>query len=306
MERFLISHNMANRNKNADRRTKQGSDIGVQASSIDTMHDTHTLDPHPIVKQISTLFLPKIENLQKGVDTLAEEVKQFSTRVSEVETRVSDLEDTQHINCNKLVALEKYTTTLQQKIDDLENRSRRNNVRLIGLPENVKANDILKFVETTLPPLLEIPKDALLHSVERAHRVGPERPAMDRNSQPRPVMIKFLHFQTKMAVLRAYRKMDEVLFDNARILLFQDYSADLTKIRREFSALCSRLHREGKHAYLLYPAKLKIATSRDPKFFDSPQAAQEFLEGEAGSRSPSYARGERVKNRFCAGKNNEI
>lgn len=37
--------------------------------------------------------------------------------------------------------------TLKDKVDDLENRSRRNNLRLVGFPEGVEGRDAVSFVE---------------------------------------------------------------------------------------------------------------------------------------------------------------
>lgn len=58
---------------------------------------------------------------------------------------------------------------LAEKLEDLENRSRRNNLRIIGVPETVKLNDLLKLCEKTLPRALGMTGKMM---VEWAHRIG--------------------------------------------------------------------------------------------------------------------------------------
>lgn len=61
------------------------------------------------------------------------------------------------------------TNELKDKFDNLENRSRRSNLRLVGLPENIPPPALLHFCQTTLPKLLAIDKDCV---VVRVHRLG--------------------------------------------------------------------------------------------------------------------------------------
>lgn len=59
---------------------------------------------------------------------------------------------------------------LTRKVDDLENRSRRFNLRLVGLLEGEEGPDMCAFLETMIPEVFgEFPKPLL---IERAHRVG--------------------------------------------------------------------------------------------------------------------------------------
>ncbi|KAJ1154248.1 hypothetical protein NDU88_007002 [Pleurodeles waltl] len=59
------------------------------------------------------------------------------------------------------------------KLVDLEDRSRRNNVHLLGFPEGIEGSDMFSYLWKTFDPPLEF---------QRAHRLGPKR--QDGNGRP--------------------------------------------------------------------------------------------------------------------------
>lgn len=59
---------------------------------------------------------------------------------------------------------------LQDKIEALENRSRRNNLRIIGVPESMKPEALIHLCSMAIPAALGINSQC---TVERAHRIGP-------------------------------------------------------------------------------------------------------------------------------------
>ncbi|KAJ1122008.1 hypothetical protein NDU88_000514 [Pleurodeles waltl] len=67
------------------------------------------------------------------------------------------------------------------KMIDLEDRSRRDNVRFLGFSETIEGVDIHSFLPETLPKLTGITFDPPL-KFQRAHRLGPKR--RDAATQP--------------------------------------------------------------------------------------------------------------------------
>ena len=80
-------------------------------------------------------------------------------------------------------------------MEDLENRSRRSNVRLIGLPENAEGKDACIFLEKWIPEMLGAGSFSAPLAIERAHRVPSGRPKP--NAPPRALLIKFLNYKDK-------------------------------------------------------------------------------------------------------------
>ncbi|XP_053575776.1 uncharacterized protein LOC128665037 [Bombina bombina] len=206
---------MSHRSKNADNKKQQkhAAEIHADPSSPPEQIPVQSMDHSALLHELKTFFLPKMDSLQTGVDTLTCEVRQFSSRMSIAENRISEVEDRQSNTDITVKQLVKKTQILQDRIDDLENRSRRNNLRIVGVPENIKGKDLLEFTALTFPKLLGLHPDILPIDVERAHRVGPERDLDQARARPRQVIFKCLNFQEKMKILRAYRARREILYE---------------------------------------------------------------------------------------------
>ncbi|KAJ1197124.1 hypothetical protein NDU88_000986 [Pleurodeles waltl] len=64
---------------------------------------------------------------------------------------------------------------LRSKLTDLEDRSRRDNIRFLGFPEAIEGEDMHSFLREALPKFMGITFDPPLE-FQRAHRLSPERP----------------------------------------------------------------------------------------------------------------------------------
>ena len=84
--------------------------------------------------------LKAIENIRKGTSNCTERVSQAELRTSSAEDDVVDLQAKVH-------TLESQNKTLRDKLMDLENRSRLNNLRLVNLPEGAEGRDACPFLE---------------------------------------------------------------------------------------------------------------------------------------------------------------
>lgn len=98
---------------------------------------------------------------------------------------------------NALVISLREQKGLQDKLTDLESRTRRNNRRIYGVTEGEEGESVAKFVQDLLRRELHPPGDFNLQ-IQRAHRSLAQKPA----AQPRPIIVNFLEFTTKERVLR--------------------------------------------------------------------------------------------------------
>lgn len=83
--------------------------------------------------------------------------------------------------CDRVDKMEKLITLLKDKTDDLENRSRRTNVRILNVPEQSEGRDTVGFLERFIPQPLGRDNFTSPVSLERAHRVG------KISDRPRPI-----------------------------------------------------------------------------------------------------------------------
>lgn len=97
--------------------------------------------------------------LQRAVQDLKGELTRLTQALHTNECRLGEVfQDVSEIQ-RQYDTLQKSSLQLYNKVDDLENRSRRCNLRVLGIPESVKGQDLFHFLQNTLPDLLHI-KDA--------------------------------------------------------------------------------------------------------------------------------------------------
>ncbi|XP_077516726.1 uncharacterized protein LOC144127643, partial [Amblyomma americanum] len=136
---------------------------------------------------------------------------------------------------SKVESLEKTVDSLLMKVDDLENRSRRNNLIVFGVKET----------EDETPQDLEntVCKDVLLNrlkisdvAIERIHRIG--RPAEDKC---RPVIFKLVDGRIKERILKSCKNLK-----NTGYSISEDFSPRVQSIRKKLweSAKEQRLKEE--------------------------------------------------------------
>lgn len=144
---------------------------------------------------------------------------------------------------------------LSSRIDDLENRHRRNNLRLVNLPERAEGADAVRFLEKWLREVFgaSLPSPVV---IERAHRIG--RPPAAEQRYPRVMIMKFLNFCDRQRVMEAARKMKAVTYQQHKVMFFPDFSMDVRKQRRQFDGVKKRLQALNIDYRLRYPAKLTV------------------------------------------------
>lgn len=160
------------------------------------------IDNEAIVKAVALLLKPLIQeavenSLQQGLHKINTAMAESKKRMGEVELRVSLLEDENQEDHSTITTLEHMTLQMQEKLDDLEKRSRRNNLRIVGLPEQYKAGELYKIC--TLPQALGL---ATKCTVERAHRLGGFIPD---SKTPWQVIVRYLNYADKNSILQKFR-----------------------------------------------------------------------------------------------------
>lgn len=162
-------------------------------------------------------------DILEAINGFKTELLSHSKRIGEAEERISQMEEDVNTLRQKAKKLEQTVETLSNKIQDLEDRGRRSNFRMVGLPEKTEGSDVCAFLEEWLPKVLT---DCFTAApiIERAHRVGQINP--NRPAAPRTIVMKFLNYKDREKTLRAARKLKEIHYGDHRISLFPDLSAE--------------------------------------------------------------------------------
>ena len=117
---------------------------------------------------------------------------------------------------------------MQRHLEDLDNRGRRNNIRVRGLPEADEAEDLQKTLQTMFNDLTGAPLVKHIE-IDRAHRaLRPKGPA----SKPRDVICRIQSYPLKETIMRKARAVRNLVFDNSPIQLYPDLSWIMLQKRR--------------------------------------------------------------------------
>lgn len=79
--------------------------------------------------------------MKEDIGLLRQDMKKIRERVTETESRISLLEDELPPVVKQVTTTEKQAAFWQQKMDDLENRMPRNNIRIVGMPEKIEGQN---------------------------------------------------------------------------------------------------------------------------------------------------------------------
>ncbi|KAK7882797.1 hypothetical protein WMY93_028971 [Mugilogobius chulae] len=197
------------------------------------------------------------------------------------ETIVS-LEHTANDHDSQLISLQATVATLtdrvgslSQKCEDLEGRSRRNNVRIIGVPEGSEGSRSTDFVATLLRDLLGLDSKPVL---DLAHRTLGPKPG--DGGTPRPFIARVNLFQQRNEILRKAGASAPLLYKGKRVSVFPDFTATVSKKRAAFTKVKKELRScPGVKFGLFYPAVLRITLpSGQNHKFEDPLLAMDFVE----------------------------
>lgn len=241
-------------------------DISFEESVANTVSKT-------VTEKIGALMEQKFTELHSSLDKLSSRVEDNVKRITEAENRISDGEDRTTTLENKLTELEQRVKILTDRAEDSENRSRRDNIRILGLKEGTEGNQAVRFFGSWLPDVLGLETKRGLIKIDRAYRsLGPPK-----KNYNRPVIIKLHNFSDKQQILAAVRKKGEIIYQGDKINIRQDLSTQVRESRRQFNGVCERLIQRGLRFQMRYPASLCFIFNGEERSFKSPREAEEFL-----------------------------
>lgn len=122
---------------------------------------------------LSTSMETSLMPLQSSLDTINASLDLHNQKINAIENTLTDHSD-------ELVwlktQLEKANTILTFKAEDLENRSRRQNVRIVGIPEGAEGGSPIEFVSQLLHKVIGNKIFPKLSKLDRAHRTHIPKP----------------------------------------------------------------------------------------------------------------------------------
>lgn len=215
--------------------------------------------------------------LQNSFTALSERVTGAESRLEEAERRISSTEDSATSTERQVTDLKTMVDQLQAKVDDLENRGRRKNLKIVGLPEKAEGSGpLLSYLQDMIPKWLDLPVGSSVLDIERAHR-SPTFASANPNSAPRSILVRFLRFADKETILKAAMKKT-ITHNGSELRFYSDLSAGLLQKRREFGTVGKAFAARGLYRGFAYPARLRCLHNGKIRLFNDPDSAKAFLD----------------------------
>ncbi|XP_065650357.1 protein unc-13 homolog C-like [Hydra vulgaris] len=183
--------------------------------------------------------MEKIKSLEKDVFDIKESLN-FHEELIEKKIK-NNIESIEKERVAKNIAHKNIEfTDLKNKLREIEDRSRRNNLRINGLKEN--ENETWMESETKVIKVFEQTLGVKNVKIERAHRCG----CRDAK-KPRTIMIKLLDYKDIVEILKnSFKLKGESIFIN------EDFCYETNVIRKELRERMKTERQLGKFAYISY------------------------------------------------------
>ncbi|XP_047129609.2 uncharacterized protein LOC105843398 [Hydra vulgaris] len=198
----------------------------------------------------------RFEKVEKNVDGNANCIKKLTKELEDIKVSLNfneGLIDEKIVTNNKYLDKKmehtKIDNVLKEKQRNLEDRSRRNNLRIEGIYENDKESwgDTEKKVQTFFTEKLGL-KDV---EIERAHRTGRKN-----DGRPRTIILNLQKYKDKLRILKElYRLKGTNTFVN------EDFSRETVAIRKKLFAEVKERRLNGESVTVRYDKIVYIKTS---------------------------------------------
>lgn len=214
--------------QNTSERSHKEKQPSVQITSPDDS-DIELFPSQDSSKNVSTSPVPlkQFERmLQKALKQTAEhitssltrEIRELGTRTDVLENKFEVMELSVQDTMKEIENLKEENFTLQSRLEDYENRARRSNIRIRGIPETV--TDLPSTITALFQELQPtIPIERL--EMDRVHRaLAPKK----IDGPPRDIIAKLHYYRTKEQLISAAREKHNLSFQGHDYQLFTDLS----------------------------------------------------------------------------------
>ncbi len=179
-----------------------------------------------------------IQATNKSVKELREEFEAIATAAKQTHDRVDSIQAAAREDRRTVMDLRNQLERLTE-MTDMKDRSRKNNVRLVGLPEGAEGPDAAGFLRVNLSKWIPSLRGRDIE-IDQAHHVYDGGRGSDR---PRTLIFRVLRWHDRSEILKGARQAYPVKCaqDNVTLLFFPDFSPAITIRRKAFGPVLKKM-----------------------------------------------------------------
>ncbi|CAH2297448.1 Hypothetical predicted protein [Pelobates cultripes] len=226
------------------------------------------LDLELMFSKMERSFGDKIQSLHKEVSQIGHRVQTLEEEGKARALHITNIQSLQQTHNEAILFL-------QRKIEDLDNRGRRNNLRIRGLPETQEGEteDIILLLTGLFNKILGRPLDTVI-KFDRTHRAI--RPRALSQDTTRDIICKIHHFPLKEAILQKARRLRNIKHGDHQVLIFQDLTQSTLIARRALQPITAALSDMNIRYRWVYPFALVVTQQGTTYSISTPTDVQAF------------------------------
>ncbi len=158
---------------------------------------------------VDSVLIPALRKLREDIQATNNSVKEpreefeaMAAAAMQTRDRVDSVQATTREDRSVIMDLRNQLERLAEKMTDMEDKSRRNNIRLVGLPEGMEGSDVAGFLRINLSRWIPSLKGRDIE-IDRAYRVYDGRKNSDR---PRTLIFRVLRWHDRLEILKGARQ----------------------------------------------------------------------------------------------------
>ena len=219
-----------------------------------------------ILEKLEKLDL--LEQIHERLKKIESESKELKDTVAQIENGLNSIKkDVEEVKiATEQKADKSRVEALEKEVEDLRNRSRRNNLVFYNIPEKAEGEDCISFIQNFISTHMGLETLCGELEIERAHRT-PTKPRsdIDGKQRPRPIHVAFLRYSDKMKVFsNAAARLKDNPFGEKLIGISEDFGKKTQEERKAIAPVRKYLQKKlgaGSKVFIAYPAILKCVDS---------------------------------------------
>ncbi len=188
--------------------------------------------------------------------------------------RVDSVQATTREDRSVIMDLRNQLERLAEKMTDMEDKSRRNNIRLVGLPEGMEGSDVAGFLRINLSRWIPSLKGRDIE-IDRAHRVYDGRKNSDRPYSHLPCAE--MAWQIGDSEGCSAGLSGEMHAGQCHATIFSWLSPVTAAKRKSLVPVLRSMTALGLQPFLAYPAVIKLRHEGEQRCFSSLRKAEDFV-----------------------------
>lgn len=222
----------------------------------------------PTKLEIGDMFAALEKSLKMETTAIQKDLSHLLGRLEDSEKKMEA--QSQQINKMKkdLKEMKIDQRNLAYKLEDQENRDRRNNLRVKGMSEGAAKEDLHTSMRKLFNPLMNKKEEEPME-LERVHRIGR---ILGRNKDlPRDVIVRFYKYEDRDRIWRSLKGRTPLKLEGDKIEVYADLSQETLNRRRLLKPLLEVMKNHGITYNWGFPACLigrkegRTATLRFPE-----------------------------------------